>query len=270
MSFHSSKSGEFTEDGLPIGNDVTADLAIRQAINIAVDRQALVDGVLEGHGTPAYTSVDRLPWWNPDTVIEDADLDGARNLLEEAGWKDTDGDGILEKDALKAEFSLYYPASDAIRQSLAISVADMMKPLGIHIKLEGASWDVIGKNMYSNAVLMGWGSHDPHEMYNIYSSKYAGLDFYNNGFYENKTVDEYFEQALSAASETEAIEFWKKAQWDGTTGLSAKGDAAWAWLVNIDHLYLVKDGLDIGEQRIHVHGHGWPATDNIAEWKWTE
>ena len=26
--------------------------------------------------------------------------------------------------------------------------------------------------------------------------------------------------------------------------------------------------LDIGEQRIHVHGHGWPATDNIAEWKW--
>ena len=52
----------------------------------------------------------------------------------------------------------------------------MMKPLGIHIKLEGASWDVIGKNMYSNAVLMGWGSHDPHEMYNIYSSKFAGLD----------------------------------------------------------------------------------------------
>ncbi len=57
---------------------------------------------------------------------------------------------------------------------------------------------------------------------------------------------------LAATSETEAIEFWKKAQWDGTTGLSAKGDAPWAWLVNIDHLYLVKDGLDIGEQRIHA------------------
>ena len=99
------KSGNFTEDGLPIGNDVTADPAIRHAINIAVDRQALVDGVLEGHGTPAYTSVDGLPWWNPDTVIEDADLDGARKLLEEAGWKDTDGDGILEKGALKAEFT---------------------------------------------------------------------------------------------------------------------------------------------------------------------
>ncbi|MFE4351132.1 ABC transporter substrate-binding protein [Peribacillus butanolivorans] len=264
------KSGDFTEDGLPIGNDVTADPAIRHAINIGVDRKALVDGVLEGRGTPAYTSVDGLPWWNPDTVIKDADLDGARKLLKEAGWKDTDGDGILEKDSLKAEFTLYYLASDAIRQSLAISVADMIEPLGIHIKLEGGSWDIIEKKMYSNAVLLGWGSHDPHEMYNIYSSKFAGLDYYNTGFYENKTVDDYFEKALRATSETEAIEFWKKAQWDGTTGLSANGDAPWAWLVNIDHLYLVKDGLDIGEQRIHVHGHGWPATDNIVEWKWTK
>ena len=57
--------------------------------------------------------------------------------MDEAGWKDTDGDGILEKGSLKAEFSLYYPANDVIRQSLAISVADMIKPLGINIKVEG-------------------------------------------------------------------------------------------------------------------------------------
>ncbi|KOO47205.1 ABC transporter substrate-binding protein [Viridibacillus arvi] len=264
------KSGEVNEAGLPIGNDVTADPAIRHAINIGVDRQALVDGVLEGHGTPAYTSVDGLPWWNSETVIKDADMDSAKKLLSDAGWKDTDGDGILEKGSLKAEFTLYYLANDAIRQSLAISVADMMKPLGINIKLEGGSWDMIAKKMYSNPVLMGWGSHDPHEMYNIYSSESAGIEYYNTGYYQNKTVDEYFEKALSSKSEKEAIEFWKKAQWDGTTGLSAKGDAPWAWLVNINHLYLVKDGLDIGDQRIHVHGHGWPATDNIVDWKWTK
>lgn len=262
------KAGGVTEDGLPIGNDVTADPAIRHAINIGVDRQALVEGVLEGHGTPAYTSVDRLPWWNPDTVIKDADLEGAKKLLKEAGWEDRDGDGILEKGSLKAEFTLYYLANDAIRQSLAISVVDMVKPLGINIKLEGGSWDMIAQKMYSNPVLMGWGSHDPHEMYNIYSSETAGIEYFNSGYYKNKTVDDYFAKALSATNEEEAIEFWKKAQWDGTTGLSAKGDAPWAWLVNIDHLYLVKDGLDIGDQRIHVHGHGWPATDNIVDWKW--
>ena len=75
---------------------------------------------------------------------------------------------------------------------------------------------------------------------------------------------------LTATDSNEAMEYWKKAQWDGTTGLSAKGDAPWAWLVNIDHLYLVKDGLDIGKQSIHPHGHGWPVTHNIEEWKWAE
>ena len=47
-------------------------------------------------------------------------MEGAKTLLKDAGWKDKDGDGILEKGSLKAEFSLYYPANDAIRQSLAI------------------------------------------------------------------------------------------------------------------------------------------------------
>ncbi|WP_432360373.1 ABC transporter substrate-binding protein [Sporosarcina sp. UB5] len=264
------KSGEFTEDGLPVGNDVTADAAIRHAIDMAVNREVLIDGVLEGYGTPAFTSVDGLPWWNPETVIEDGNMDGARKLLEDAGWKDTDGDGILEKGSLKAEFSLYYPANDEVRQSLAIAVADMIKPLGIKIIVEGGSWDVIAKKMHSEAVLMGWGSHDPHELYNIYGGDNAGVEWYNTGYYKNDKVDEYFEKALRSKSEEEAIEYWKKAQWDGTTGLSGKGDAAWVWLVNIDHLYVVKEGLDIGKQRIHVHGHGWPATDNIVNWKWSK
>ncbi|AOV06938.1 ABC transporter substrate-binding protein [Sporosarcina ureilytica] len=261
-------SGEMTEDGFPIGNDVTADAAIRHAINIGVDRQALIDGVLEGYGTPAYTSVDGLPWWNPETVIADGNMEEAKKILEEAGWVDADDDGIVEKDGLKAEFSLYYPANDEVRQSLAITVADMIKPLGINIKIEGASWDIIAQKMYSEAVLLGWGSHDPHELYNIYGSDNAGVEYYNTGFYKNEKVDQYFEKALRALSEEEAIEYWQKAQWDGTTGLSAKGDAPWAWLVNIDHLYIVKEGLDIGHQRTHVHGHGWPATDNIVDWKW--
>ena len=264
------KAGELTEDGLPIGNDVTADPAIRHAIDIGVDREALIEGVLEGYGSPAYTSVDGLPWWNPETVMEDADLDGAREILKDAGWEDIDGDGILEKDSVKAEFTLYYVADDAIRQSLAITVADMIKPLGINIKVEGGSWDIIGKKMHSEAVLMGWGSHNPHEMISIYESGNSGIEYNNTGFYQNKKVDEYFEKALQAKSEEEALEFWKKAQWDGTTGLSGKGDAPWTWLVNIDHLYLVKDNLDIGTQRIHVHGHGWPATDNIVDWKWSK
>lgn len=268
IMFPTLPSGRKTEDGHPVGNDVTADVAIRKAVNVAVDRKALVDGVLEGFGAPAYTVCDNLPWWNPETVIEDAAPEEAKRLLAEGGWEDRDGDGVLEKGVLRAGFTLLYPAADQTRQSLALAVADMVKPLGIEIKVEGKSWDDIKTMMHANAVLFGWGSHDPLEMYNLYSSKTAGSEWYNTGFYSNPVVDGYMDRALAATDDNEALEYWKKAQWDGTTGLSAKGDAPWAWLVNLDHCYYVKDGLDTGRQRVQPHGHGWPITANITEWTW--
>ncbi len=268
IAFPYVPAGRTTESGYPIGNDVTADPAIRKAINLVIDRSALVEGVLEGYGSPAYTAVDHLPWWSSETPFADGDVEGARSQLEEGGWKDTDGDGIVEKGGLNAEFTLIYPASDVTRQSLALAAADMVKPIGIQIHVEGKSWAEIEKRMHADAVMLGWGSHDPLEMYNLYSSHYAGMDYYNTGYYGNSAVDQYFEQALAAASEEAALEYWKKSQWDGETGTSAQGDAPWAWLVNLDHLYLVNEQLDIGKQRIQPHGHGWPITDNIAAWRW--
>lgn len=262
-------SGE-TEDGHPIGNDVTSDLAIRRAVNKAIDRQLLVEGVLEGFGTPAYTAVDGLPWWNPQTVFADGDIEAARQILAEGGWEDRDGDGIVEKDGLRASFKLLYPANDLTRQSLALIAADMVRPAGIEIQVEGRSWDEIARMMHAHAVLFGWGSHDPMEMYVLHSSRYKGVEMFNAGYYENRTVDRWMELALRATSEAEANEYWRKAQWDGESGLSYQGDAAWAWLVNVDHVYLVHERLDIGTQGIHPHGHGWPITDNIAEWRWME
>ena len=263
-------AGGKTSNGAAIGNDVTSDPAIRKAINIAVDRGALVEGVLEGFGTPAYTVSDGLPWWNSDTVIMDESLEVAKEILATSGWVDADKDGILEKNGLKAQFTLIYPSSDQTRQSLAIAVADMLKPLGISILAEGKSWGDIQNMMYSNAVLFGWGSHDPLEMYNLYHSKTAGEGWYNTGYYSNPTVDEYMNKALAATTEEEANDYWKRAQWDGTTGFSAKGDAPWAWLVNLKHLYLVNDKLEMGSQKIQPHGHGWPITDSIVEWRWKD
>ncbi|MFP3390514.1 ABC transporter substrate-binding protein [Brevibacillus sp. SIMBA_040] len=264
------KAGGKTKEGVPIGNDVTADIAIRKAINIAIDRKKLVDGIFEGFGTPAYSVADGMPWYNPETIVADGDLKQAKQILSEAGWEDVNGDGIREKGSLKAQFTLIYQADDSSRQSLAIAVSDMIRPLGINVKVEGKSWDDIAKMMHSNAVLFGWGSYDPLEMYNLYSSKTVGLGWYNTGFYSNPVVDDYMEKALQATTEEEALGYWKKAQWDGTTGFSAKGDAPWAWLVNRQHLYLVRDGLEIGQPKIQPHGHGWPITDNIVEWFWKE
>ncbi len=270
IMFPTVKSGEVDADSNPIGNEVTSDLAIRQAINVVLDRQAIVDGVLEGYGTKAYSICDKMPWWNEETVTTDNDVDLAKKILTDGGWIDADGDGILEKDNIKAEFNLVYPSGDQLRQSLAMVVADMVKPIGINIVIEAKTWDEIEAVLHKDAILMGWGSQDPLEMYNVYSSKMKGVEWYNPGYYENQKVDEYMEKALQARSEEEANEYWKKAQWDGETGLSGKGDVPWVWLVNRSHLYLVNDKLDIGKQQIQPHGHGWPLTSNIEQWKWID
>lgn len=262
-------TGRTTPNGDPIGNDVTADLAIRQAVNFAIDRQAMVDGVLEGYGSPAYGPVSGLAWEEPDANIEDADPERAREVLAAGGWADTNGDGVLEKGDLKAEFTILYPASDSTRQALALSAAEMLKPIGIQANVEGKSWDEITPAMHSNVVVFGWGSHDQTEMYNLYHSQSAQGDFFNAGYYANEAIDTTLDLAMGAPSEAEAIAFWQAAQWDGDQGFTAQGDAAWAWLVNLDHTYFVSDCLDIGQPQVEPHGHGWPITANIAEWTWT-
>lgn len=133
IAFPYVASGERTKEGNPIGNDVTADPAIRKTVNTAIDRNALVQGVLNGFGSPAYTANDKLPWWNESSVIRDADIQEARAILEKGGWKLKDGDGVAQKGSLKAEFTLLYPAGDVTRQSLALAAADMVKPAGINM-----------------------------------------------------------------------------------------------------------------------------------------
>lgn len=257
-------------DGKPIGNNVTADIAIRKALNYAVDREELAKGVVNGYGTPAYTAVDHLPWWNPETAFEDGNMEKATEILENAGWK-LNEKGIREKDGLKAEFTLYYPSGDQVRQSLSLAFAEMVKPLGIEVKARGENWNKLTSELLNaNPVLFGYGTHDPMVLYNLFNSKNRGDGFNNSNYYYNEKVDQYLDAALHAKSQEEANEYWKKAQWDGETGTSVKGDAAWVWLVNLDHLYFIREGLEIGDQKLQPHAHGWSIMDFVYNWHWKE
>lgn len=262
--------GQTDDDGNPIGNDVTADLAIRQAVNVAVDREALVDGILEGYGRPAAGPVDGLPWYEPDSAITGADPERAQEILADGGWEDTDGDGVVEKDGQPASFTIIYPADDTVRQGLAVATADMVTEIGIDADVDGRSFEEIEGLMHSQPVVFGWGSHDPTEMYNLYHSDFAGVEFFNAGYYVDEEVDDYLDLALAATSQEEANTFWKAAQLDEDgDGFTAPADAAWAWLVNLEHTYYVDDCLDLGTTQVEPHGHGFPVTAGITGWTWT-
>ena len=262
--------GKKTPKGVLIGNDVTADLAIRKAVNYAIDRQALVDGVLDGYGRPAFGVVDDLPWDNPDIRFEDNDPEKATAILEEAGWTDRDGDGIREKDGTKAEFTIVYNAKDSLRQGLALAVSDMLEPVGINAVPKGENWDRIKTQLtHTHVVVYGFGDHSPLEMYKLYHTPGPEPMYWNAGFYSNPVVDKHLEDARAAESFEASIPHWQKAQWDGETGFTVHGDAAWAWMVNLDHTYFLNECLDVGRSQMEPHGHGWPITANIHEWKWT-
>lgn len=262
--------GKTTESGAPIGNDVTSKLEIRQAIAYAIDRQQVAEVALNGFGRPAYSENDGMPWNNPEVVIE-TDVDYAKKLLADAGWIDTDGDGIVEKDGLKAEFNCVYPSGDSVRQAVAMAAAEQVLAVGIKINVEGTSWDDIMKRMFSEAVMMGWGSAIPNETYYLYRSEGALLDdFYNPEGYMNETTDAYLAAAMEALTPEEANKNWQLVQWDGSTGTAMKGECPWVWIVNLDHVTFVRDGLSIGEQSIHPHGHGVPLIQNLQDWEWTE
>ena len=254
-------------DSLTVGNEVTADIAVRRAINIGIDREEMITNVLGGYGTPAYSVCDKMPWYNSEAQVS-YDPDGAKQLLEDAGWV-PGADGIREKDGVRAAFTVMYNPGDSVRQALAEDLANQCAELGIEVTTEGAGWDVAYDKALSQPLVWGWGAHTPMELYNIYHTLPAtGSAEYSP--YANSTVDAYMDEALKASELEDSYDLWQKAQWDGSTGVTQEGDIPWVWLCNVDHLYYVRNGLQVAEQKIHPHGHGWSIVNNVDQWEWNE
>ena len=212
-------------NGRAVGNDFTADVRVRRAINIGIDRQEMIDNVLNGYGTPAYSICDQLPWYNPAS------------------------------------------SDDSVRQALAADFANQLGELGISASIEGVGWDTAYDRALSEPLIWGWGAHTPMELYNLYHTiGDTGSAQYSP--YSNPAVDAYMDQALQSTDLEASYALWQKAQWDGATGVTQEGDVPWVWLVNVDHLYWVRDGLQVAEQKIHPHGHGWSIVNNVDQWSW--
>lgn len=262
-----SKSGE----GYDIGNEVTSDIIIRKALAMGVNRKQIIDSTLNGYGQPVFTISDYLPWENKEIKWKDGDIDGAKALLEKNGWIDTDGDGIREKAGLKAEFHLVYEAGDSTRESIAMAFSEQAKALGIHVTADGLGSSDRVKHKHKDAFLLGGGAYSPVYMLNALHSRFAAKGgWFNIVAYKNPVVDGYLDAAIGALDEQAANENWQKAQWDGQTGGSVMGDAPYIYLMNISHLYFVRDGLDIGKQKWHPHDHGFVVISNIMDWSWKQ
>lgn len=254
-----------SEDGLvyEVGNDVTCDIAVRRAINHAIDRDAVIEGVLSGYGKPAYSVSDGMPWSSDDMRV-DLDRDAARALLNEAGWAEGE-DGVREKDGVRATFEVWYSSDDSVRQAMANELANQLAEIGIEAQPRGGSWDEIYPHQYAQPVLWGWGSNSPIEVYALNYSTGWG----NYAGYESDVVDGHLDDALARPEIADSYGDWKLAQWDGADGIAPQGATTWAWIANVDHLYFKRAGLSVAAQKPHPHGHGWSLVNNVDRWSWS-
>ena len=116
------------------------DLAVRQAINYCIDREGYADVVYQGFATPCYGIYpDNLAFGGTDGLnltVDSYDADKAKEILADAGYQDTDGDGILDRDGVNLSFKvLTYSYNDN-----CIQLADMLQAelsqIGIELSIE--------------------------------------------------------------------------------------------------------------------------------------
>ncbi|MFG3661019.1 ABC transporter substrate-binding protein [Streptomyces sp. NPDC047706] len=261
---YEARSYDFRTVTLPTAGKVTGDRAIRQALDAAVNREAMVDKVLDGAGRPAYGP---LPVDDPafaKGIERQQDLDEARRILDAAGWK-AGADGIRAKGGQKAAFTLLYPSGDKVRQDHALAYASDAKKAGIDVKVESATWEVIEPRMKDTAVLAGFGSTgDPDfGLYTLLHSSLAGDGFNNMARYHNPAVDE----ALDAGRRTQDPD-QRKAAYE-TVQLELVKDPGYTFLTHIDHLYVLADRWDGLTTQLEPHEHGFASGPwwNIEDWQ---
>lgn len=144
-----------------------------------------------------------------------------------------------------------------------MAVKEMMDDFGIKIDIQGGmSWDEIDPTTYSTPNMIGGGQHSPiADIGRFYTGK-------NRACYSNPTVDKHMDDGLAANSIEDCYEHFQLAAWDGETGYITDGDCPFVFFVTVDHLYFVKDELQVKEDQIFPHGYGWAVCNFVNEWKW--
>jgi peptide/nickel transport system substrate-binding protein len=197
-------------DGLKKPHPALLDPKVREAIAHAIDRETLVKRVLEGHGKPQSTlSVSPDPKWTPDVPSEEAfdfDLDEAKQILEDAGYKDTDGDGIREMPGGGQPLNFRYMVrSDSVdAQPIAEFVTGWLREIGIATTRKVANdsqlTEIIGKGDY-DIFAWGWTPFvDPDPMLSYFTCDQIASDpddptnYYNDANYCDPKYDKLYQQ----------------------------------------------------------------------------
>lgn len=175
------------------------DRRVRQAITHAINKEEIIEGVLLGLGliaTGPYKP-DTI-WYNPNVRKYPYNVQKAKELLAEAGWKDSRKDGILQKDGKPFEFTILTNQGNETRAKCAEIIQRRLKMVGIQVKIRTVEWaafinEFIDKKSFE-AVILGWTLGQDPDIYDIWHSSKVGPKELNFASYKNPEVDVLLEK----------------------------------------------------------------------------
>jgi len=193
------------------------DVRVRKAIDFAIDRREIVKGVLFGLGEPANGPYKPGTWqYNNAIKPRKHNLAKSRQLLAEAGWTDSDGDGLLDKDGVPFSFSIITNQGNAQRIKSGVIIQQRLKDIGIEVDLRTVEWAAFIKEFVDkgrfDAIILGWNILQDPDIYNVWHSSMAvdgGLNFTR---YTNPELDDLLERGRHLVKQEDRKPIYDKVQ----------------------------------------------------------
>lgn len=205
-----------------LDNPIFKDVRTRQALSYALPRDVIVEKVLNGVGLPAATSTSPVLWaYDKSIKPYPFDMNKAKQLLKDAGWKDSDGDGILEKDGKKFEFELATNAGRQVRERIAQIAQQYWKQLGVKVNLSFQENTTLTGDTLENRkfdmIMFGWVTGSDPDETTLYHSKQIptkenGGVGQNYAGYKNPEIDKLLDQAAAMMNNKDRIPLYQKIQ----------------------------------------------------------
>lgn len=193
------------------------DKRIRQAIYYAIDKQSIIQGVQFGMGRPCWGPIPENSWaFNLNIKKYPFNQEKAKELLNAAGWAETNSDGILLKDGEPLEFTMLAHQNEAVQQIITI-VQQQLKKVGIKMKIKVVEWSVylntfVAKRDFDMCVTRGGqGVLAPDLTFEYHSSQIHDTE-YNWATYINPKLDRILENSLRTFDQEEQIQYLYEAQ----------------------------------------------------------
>ncbi|APG27105.1 peptide-binding protein [Syntrophotalea acetylenivorans] len=188
----------YTYLGYNLRRPIFQDKRTRQALSFAIDKQEIIDGVLLGLGQVASGPYKPGSWvHNPEVAPYRYDPNRARTLLAEAGWQDSDGDGVLDRNGQSLSFTIVTNQGNDQRVKAGEIIQRRLSEVGVKVKLQVVEWAAFLKEFINpgnfDATILGWsGGIDP-DVYNVWHSSKTGPGELNFIAFKNAEVDHLLE-----------------------------------------------------------------------------